>query len=76
MDAEDKEAALCYWTHASALKKAGFIHTDLAEEVQVGHVAISPLETVNVLQNLRLSLVAVNNRTKKNSNRKETTKHC
>ena len=48
-----------YGTYASANKEAGFIHTELAEQVQVGHVVVYPLEAVTALQNLWLSLVVV-----------------
>ena len=36
-----------------------FINTDLDEQVQAGHVTVFPLEAVNYLHNLWLSLVAV-----------------
>ena len=36
-----------------------FIHAELADQVQEGHVAVFPLEAVTSLQNLWLSPVAV-----------------
>ena len=59
MDDKEQEAALRYGTHAYALKDTEFIHTELDYQVQVGHVAISPLEEVKSLQNLWLSPVAL-----------------
>ena len=47
--------AIRYGTHASANKEAEFIHAELAEEVQAGHVAVFPLEVFTDLQNLCLS---------------------
>ena len=41
MDKEEKEAALRYGTHISALKEADSPHADTAEQVQEGHVAFS-----------------------------------
>ena len=58
-DEEEKEAAIRYGTHTSAIKDIEFIHADPAEQVQAGHVVVSPLEAVNALHNLWLSLVAV-----------------
>ena len=52
MDKEEKEAAIRYGTYASANKEVKFINTELDEEVQAGHVVVSPLETVNALHNL------------------------
>ena len=59
MDEEEKEAAVCYGTYASANKEAGFVNADLAEQVQAGHVTVFPLEAFNYLHNLCLSPVAV-----------------
>ena len=59
MGAEEKEATIRYGTHASFIKKEEFIHTDLAEQVQAGHVAVLPLEAITALQNMWLSPVAV-----------------
>ena len=59
MDKEEKEAVILYGTHASAIKEADFIHTYLDEQVQAGHVAVFPLEVVNDLHNLWISLVVV-----------------
>ena len=41
-----------YGTHASASKEAEFIHAELANQVQAGHVVVLPLEEVTSLQNL------------------------
>ena len=49
MDEEERGAAICYGTHASASKEAEFIHAELAEQVQAGHVAVFPLESVTTL---------------------------
>ena len=45
--------------YASARKEAEFIHVELAEQVQAGHVDVFPLEAVTSLQNTWLSPVAV-----------------
>ena len=55
---EESYAAILYGTHASAHKEAEFVHTELAEQVQAGHVAVLSLEAVTSLQNLWLSPVA------------------
>ena len=47
IDDEVKDTALCYGTHASVVKETEFIHTELSEQVQAGHVAVFPLEVVN-----------------------------
>ena len=52
MDEEDRDASILYGTHTSARKEAEFIHTELAKQVQAGHVAILPLEAVTFLKNL------------------------
>ena len=59
MDEEEKEADIRYGTYASANKEAEFINADLAEQVQAGQVTVFPLEAINYLHNLWLSLVAV-----------------
>ena len=59
MDKEEKEASILYGTYASANKEAECINTELFEQVQAGHVAISPLEVFNALHNLWLSPVTV-----------------
>ena len=51
--------AIRYGTYVSANKEVKFINTDLDEQVQAGHVTVFPLEAVNYLHNLWLSLVAV-----------------
>ena len=56
---ENRDAAILYGTHASARNKAEFIHTELAEKLHAGHMAVYPLEAVTSLQNLWLSPVAV-----------------
>ena len=58
-DEEEKEAASRYGTYASTNKEADFINVDLDEQFQEGHVTVFPLEAVNYLHNLWLSLVAV-----------------
>ena len=59
MDDEDKEAAICYGNHTSSNKEADFINADLDDQLQEGHMAVSPLEAVNSLHKLWLSPVAV-----------------
>ena len=59
MDEEEKEAAISYETYASINKEAEFINAKLSEQVQAGHLDVFPLEAVNTLHNLWLSLVAV-----------------
>ena len=59
MDKKEKEADIRYGTYASANKETEFINTDLDEQVQAGHVTVFPLEAVNYLHNLWLSLVAI-----------------
>ena len=59
MDEEEKEAAIQYGDFVSSNKEVVFINTELGEQVQAGHVTVSPLEAVNYLHNLWLSLVAV-----------------
>ena len=59
MDEEEKEADIRYGNHYSANKEAEFIHADLAEQAQAGHVAVLTLKAVNTLHNLWLSPVAV-----------------
>ena len=59
MDTEEKEAALRYGTHASNLKEAEFIHTELDKHVHSRHASVSPLKAVNALQKMWLSPVAV-----------------
>ena len=56
---EERDTAIRCGTHASASKEAELIHAELAEKVQAGYVAVSPLEAVTALQNLWLSPVAV-----------------
>ena len=46
--------------HDSDSKEVEFIHTELANQVQAGHVVVFPLETITPLQNLWLSPVEVN----------------
>ena len=46
-------------THTSSLKEAEFTHVELEDQVQAGHVAVSPLKEVKAFQNLRLSTVMV-----------------
>ena len=59
MDEEERDAVTFYGTHTSARKEAEFIHTESAEKVQAGHVAVFPLEAVTSLQNLWLLPVLV-----------------
>ena len=59
MDEEEIEASILYGTNASASKKADFIHAELAEQVQAGHVSVFPLKAVISLQNLWLLPIAV-----------------
>ena len=58
MDKEEKEADISHGNYASANKEAEFINVNLDEQVQAGHVTVSPLEAFNYLHNLRLSLVS------------------
>ena len=59
MDKEERDAAICYRTHAYSSKEAEFIHAELAKQVQAGHVSVFPLEEAIALQNLWLLPVAV-----------------
>ena len=59
MENEEKEAAIRYGTCDSDNKEADFINVDLDEQLQEGHVTVFPLEAVNYLHNLWLSLVAL-----------------
>ena len=59
MDKEKRDAAIFYVTHASTSKEEEFIQAELAEQVQAGHLAISPLEAVTSFQNLKISPVEV-----------------
>ena len=59
VEKEEKEAALGYGTHTSALKGAEFIHNELAYQVQDGHVSVFPWEAVKALHDLWLFPVAV-----------------
>ena len=43
MDEEEKEAAICYGTYASANKEAELINAELDDQVQAGHVTVLPL---------------------------------
>ena len=52
MDDEEKELAIRYGNHTYALKEEEFIHTELTDKVQAGHVAVYPLKGVNYLQKL------------------------
>ena len=47
MDEEEKEASIRYGYYVSANNEVGFINTDMGEQVQAGHVTITPLEVVN-----------------------------
>ena len=51
--------AICYGHHASSNKQAEFIHTELSEQLKVGHVAVYPLRAVTARHNLWLLSVAV-----------------
>ena len=59
MEEEERQAYIRYGTHAFASKEADFIHTELAEQVQAGHVYVFPLKAVISLQNMWLSPIAV-----------------
>ena len=59
MDKEEIDGAIYYGTHAYSRKEAEFIHAELDEKVQVGHVAVSPLELLIALQNQWLLPVVV-----------------
>ena len=52
MGEEEREAAIRYGNHASANKEAEFIHVELSDHVQAGHVAVFPLEAATALHNL------------------------
>ena len=55
---KERNSTILYGTHASARNEADFIHAELAEQVQAGYVAFSPLEAFTALQKLWLSPVA------------------
>ena len=59
IDKHENQAALRYRTHTSALKEAQFIHAELAEQVQAGHVAVFHLYMFMALPNLWISPIAV-----------------
>ena len=40
MDIQEKQEALCYETHASALKEDEFIYSWIADQVQAGHMDV------------------------------------
>ena len=40
MDKEEREASIRYGTHTSAIKEVEFIHAELANQMQAGHVAV------------------------------------
>ena len=44
--------------HTSAAKEVDFLHADLEYQVQVGHIAVSPWESISYLPELWLSPVA------------------
>ena len=56
---EERDDAILYGMHASARKEAEFIHMNLAEQIQAGHVAVFTLEAVTSLKNLWFSPIAV-----------------
>ena len=59
MDKEERGTVILYGMHTFACKKAEFIHRELAEQVQSGHVAVFSLEVVTFLKNLWLLPIAV-----------------
>ena len=45
MSEEELRASLLYGEHSSAKKEVDFVHQELAEQVQVGHIVVPPLDT-------------------------------
>ena len=56
---EELRADLHYGAHSSAMKEVDFVHQELAEQVQAGHVFVFPLTAVRNLPKLWLTPVAV-----------------
>ena len=59
MDEQEIAAALQYGTNDSSLKYVSFIHAELAEQVQAGHVDFLPLGLVRDIHNLWVFPVSV-----------------
>ena len=49
---EDIHAALHYGLHYSASKEVENFHQEIAEQVQAGHIVVSPLAAVRILSKL------------------------
>ena len=58
MSEKELHAALYYGAHSSAMKKVDFVHQELAEQVQAGHIVVFPLAAIRNLPKLWLSPVA------------------
>ena len=54
MSEEDLYADLHYGAHSSAKKEVDFVHQELADQVQAGHIVVLPMDTVQDLPNLWL----------------------
>ena len=46
MDKEEKEMSILYGTHTSDIKESEFIHAYLSNQVQAGHMAVSPFGSI------------------------------
>ena len=55
---EELRAALHYGAHSSAKKEVDFVHQELEDLVQAGHIIFPPLDTVSDLPKLSISPVA------------------
>ena len=58
MSEEELRTALHYGSNSSAKKEVDFFHQEMADQVQAGHIIISPLETVRDLPQLWIFPVA------------------
>ena len=47
MSEEELRAALHYVEHSSSMKEVNFSHQELDEQVQAGHIVVSPLAAVH-----------------------------
>ena len=46
MSEEELCAALHYGTHSSAKREVDFVHQELEDQVQAGHILVFPLDVV------------------------------
>ena len=49
---KERSTVLYYGADASVAKKVAFIHVDITEQVQVGHIVVIPWEAITNLPNL------------------------